>query len=467
MRFLVALVLIVLVGLGAAWVIAGRAGGPTITINQPAKFVGQAGTLEVTIDAPKGTLNRFEAYIEQQGRRIPLADSLNASGLEMKQEGADRIRVRRELGKRSVPELQAGDARITIVAARPTLYGMRTLESSATRDVKVRFVPPRVSVASVHHFVNHGGAEFVVYRATPPDVDSGVKVGDAEYRGFNASEAASLAGVQLGDPSLKVAFFALLHDQDLNTPISLYARDEAGNTARADFEYRVFPKAMRKSRIELNDQFINRVVPAILENTPDFKAEGSVFEQFLKINSELRRKNAEQIAALGRKGSPTALFSGAFQQLANSQVEAAFADQRTYFYQGKEVDRQVHLGFDLATTANAPIVASNRGKVVHADYLGIYGNCVIIDHGLGLQSLYAHLSSFDTAVGQTVEKGQTIGRSGMTGLAGGDHLHFTMLVEGQMVNPVEFWDPHWLEDRVLRKLREAAAPVTSSAVGAR
>lgn len=460
MRYLLALLLIVLVALGAAWAIAGRGGGPVVTINQPAKFVGQAGTLDITIDAPRGTLNRFEAYIEQQGRRIPLATSLSAQGVQMTQEGADRIRVRRELGKRSVPELQPGDAKITIVAARPSgFYGvtLRTLESSASRDVKVRFEPPRVSVVSTHHFVNHGGAEFIVYRATPPDVESGVKVGDVEYSGFPASDAAPLAGVQLNDPALKIAFFALLHYQDLNTPISLFARDEAGNTARADFDYRVFPKPMRKSRIELPDAFINRVVPAIQEHTPDLKAEGSTIDQFLKINGELRRRNSDQIAELGRKGSGPALFSGVFQQLANSQVEAAFADQRTYFYQGKEVDRQVHLGFDLATTANAPIVASNSGKVIYADYLGIFGNCVILDHGLGLESLYAHLSSIDTAVGQSVEKGQTFGRSGMTGLAGGDHLHFTMLVEGQMVNPTEFWDPHWLEDRVLRKLREATA----------
>lgn len=457
MRILVSLVLVVLLALAGAWVIAGRGGGPTITIAQPVKFIGQSGTLEVAIETPRGTLNRFEAYVEQQGRRIPLATSLNAAGVEMKQEGADRIRVRRELGKRSVPELQAGDARIVVTAARPALYGMRTLESSAARDVKVRFEPPRISVASVHHFVNHGGAEFVVYRATPGDVESGVRVGEVEYPGFNGSRAAALAGVQLDDPSLKVAFFALLHDQDLNAPISLYARDEAGNTARADFDYRSFPRAQRRSRIELNDRFLNRVVPAILERTPDLKAEGSILDQFLKINGELRRKNADQIAAVGRQSAPEPLFSGAFQQLANSQVEAAFADHRTYFYQAKEVDQQVHLGFDLATTANAPIVAANRGKIVFADYLGIYGNCIIIDHGLGLQSLYAHLSSFNTAPGETVEKGQTIGRSGMTGLAGGDHLHFTMLVDGRMVNPVEFWDPHWLEDRVLRKLREATA----------
>jgi murein DD-endopeptidase MepM/ murein hydrolase activator NlpD len=460
MRFLVALVLVLVLGLAGAWMYAGRGGGPALAINEPSKFVGQAGALDISVETPQGTLSRFEAFIEQQGKRIPLAASIEAPGLEVKQAGPNALRIRRPLGKRSVNELQAGDARITVTAARSTLYGLRTLETTVTRDVRVRFTPPRVSVASIHHFVNLGGAEFVVYRATPPDVVSGVKVGDVEYLGYPAASAAPLAGVQLSDPSLKVAFFALLHDQDLNTPISLFARDEAGNTGRGEFEYRPFPKAFRRSRIELPDPFLNRVVPAILEQTPDLKAEGAVIDRFLVLNGQLRRQNAEQIAALAAKTADKPLFTGEFQQLANSKVESAFADHRTYLYQGREVDQQVHLGFDLATTANAPIVASNRGTVIFADYLGIYGNTIVIDHGLGLQSLYAHLSSFDAAVGQTVEKGQAIGRSGMTGLAGGDHLHFTMLVQGRMVSPVEFWDPHWLEDRVIRKLREAAGAAT-------
>ena len=72
-----------------------------------------------------------------------------------------------------------------------------------------------------------------------------------------------------------------------------------------------------------------------------------------------------------------------------------------------------------------------------------------------MQSLYAHLSSIDVAPGATVTKGQVLGRSGMTGLAGGDHLHFTMLVGGHPVNPVDWWDPKWMQDRVFRKLAEA------------
>jgi murein DD-endopeptidase MepM/ murein hydrolase activator NlpD len=136
-------------------------------------------------------------------------------------------------------------------------------------------------------------------------------------------------------------------------------------------------------------------------------------------------------------------------------VESKFADHRTYFYQGKEVDQQVHLGFDLAVTQKIPVLAGNDGRVVFADYLGIYGNCVVVDHGMGVQSLYGHLSSIEVKAGDTVKKDQRIARSGMTGLAGGDHLHFSIQLQGHPVNPVEWWDPHWIEDRVTRKLREA------------
>jgi murein DD-endopeptidase MepM/ murein hydrolase activator NlpD len=346
-----------------------------------------------------------------------------------------------------------------VTASRKVVYGIRTVQSTASKDFRVRLERPRVSVVSTHHYINHGGTEMVVYRVQPGDVTSGVLVGDVEYPGFPASGVNAPEGVKIADPALRVAFFALLYDQDLKTQIRLFARDEAGNTARGDFDFRVFPKPFKRSRIELDDKFLDRVVPAILEGTTEVKPDGDNLAKFLVINGELRRKNAEKIASFAAKTSPEMLWRGVvFHPFTNTAVESAFADHRTYVFKGKEVDQQVHLGFDLASFAGTPIVAANRGTVLYADELGIYGNCVIVDHGLGVQSLYAHLSSIDVKPGQTVEKEQQLGRSGMTGLAGGDHLHFTMLLNGKMVNPVEWWDAHWIEDRILRKLKAAGAP---------
>ena len=188
---------------------------------------------------------------------------------------------------------------------------------------------------------------------------------------------------------MRIAFFALRHDQDLKTPIRVFARDEAGNTARADFDYRVFPKPFKKSRIELDDKFLDRVVPAILEGTRDVNPTGDTLAE---VPGDQRRAAPEERREDRLVCAQTAaeiLWRGAvFHPFTNTAVESAFADHRTYIYKGKEVDQQIHLGFDLASFAGTPIVAANRGKVVFADELGIYGNCVIIDHGMGVQSLY-------------------------------------------------------------------------------
>jgi murein DD-endopeptidase MepM/ murein hydrolase activator NlpD len=131
---------------------------------------------------------------------------------------------------------------------------------------------------------------------------------------------------------------------------------------------------------------------------------------------------------------------------------AGFGDKRVYIYKGKEIDRQIHKGVDLASVANAKIQAANSGRVVFADRLGIYGLAVILDHGQGISSLYAHLSSIDTEPGRRVERGELIGISGQTGLAGGDHLHFSLMINGVFVNPIEFWDEHWISDNIQKKL---------------
>jgi murein DD-endopeptidase MepM/ murein hydrolase activator NlpD len=237
------------------------------------------------------------------------------------------------------------------------------------------------------------------------------------------------------------------------------------NETKVSFVDQVFEKRFRSSRIAVDDRFFSRVVPEILSHSPQVKVDdpNDLLAGFLKVNGDLRRINAEQITAMTAKSPAEILWKGPFVQLGNSQVEAAFADARTYIYNGKEVDQQTHLGFDLAVTANVPVHAANDGTIVNADWLGIYGNCVVIDHGMGVASLYGHLSSIDVKVGDSVTKGQVLGRSGMTGLAGGDHLHFTMLVGGHPVNPVEWWDPHWIQDRVERKLAEAGAPAAATA----
>jgi len=467
LKFLLIIVVLAAVGFGGAWWWAGRMSGPSITLKQPDRFVGNASSLDLTLEAPGGRFSRVNVTLSQNGVNhdvYTLEPQAKTAGTDAKKEAADKLYVLKPIGRKAIPDLRTGPAKITVRAARPVLYGLREIETVVTRDVQVRLEPPQLAVLSSFHFINHGGSEFVVYRATPEDVASGVRVGDKEYPGYPAK------GVGItSDPAMRVAFFALLFDQPLDAPIHVFARDEAGNEAVAALDNRVFPKAYQKSRIEIDDKFLGRVVPAIAGNSPLISVpQGDLLGGFLLINGELRRANNQYIAELAKKSSPELMFMDAFQQLGDSQVEAKFADTRTYVYKGKDVDKQVHLGFDLAVTANVPIKAAQRGVIVHAAYLGIYGNCVIIDHGMGVQSLYGHLSSIDVKVGDKVDKGQVIGRSGMTGLAGGDHLHFTMLVGGQQVTPVDWWSAQWMNDRVFRKIKEAGGPgpETSSASAA-
>jgi len=451
---LLVLLLLGALGLGIGYFLAGQQPGPVIEVRGPGDVIGQNGSLEFSVAAPDGVLSSVRAVLEQEGvNETVFALDAPDDKSQVKQETADTIFVIRPIGKQAIPALKAGKARITINAARPVFFGLRETSATMVKDVDVRLEPPRVGVVSLHHFVNHGGAEFVVYRATPADVSSGVRVGGTSFPGFPGSAAG------LSDPNLHVAFFALAYDQARNAPITVFARDAAGNEASTPLDHRVFPKPFAKSRIQIDQRFLDRVVPAIMAATPELgptPASGSdLVAAFLTINGDLRRKNGETIAALAAKTRPEMLWNSAFGQLGNTAVESRFADFRTYFFEGKEIDQQVHLGFDLASTAQAPVHASNRGIVVFANFLGIYGNCVIVDHGLGVQTLYAHMSSLDVKEGDAVEKDQTLGRTGITGLAGGDHLHFTLLVSGTAVNPVEWWDGHWMEDRVFRKIREA------------
>jgi murein DD-endopeptidase MepM/ murein hydrolase activator NlpD len=457
------LTVLILLGVGAAvlWVNAGRAEGPAIEI-AGSSVIGQTGEVTVAVTAPGADLLRFDVTLVQNGMSTPVFSLTPDNSNELAVNG-DRISMTRATGKRLIPDLKAGSAQILVSAVRPVLFGYREAAATASRDIEVRLAPPQIAVLSQFHYVNHGGSEMVVYRVTPEDAQSGVRVGDYEYPGFPASGA----GLEVGDPALRVAFFALLWDQDLRTPISVYARDAIGNESSGSFDYRVFPKQFRTSTINLDDRFLARVVPPILQNSTELSVDDptDLLASYLSINRELRRLNNATISGLALETAPEVLWRGPFKQLLNTAVEAGFADQRTYVYNGQDVDHQVHLGFDLASTAAAAVHVANRGRVLHAGWLGIYGNCVIVDHGMGLQSLYAHLSSIRVQVGDIVEVDAELGRSGATGLAGGDHLHFTMLLAGNSITPIDWWSAQWVQDRVVRKLIEAGAPPT--AFGAR
>jgi hypothetical protein len=439
------------VGGAVAWIMAGNAPGPVLEFRGP-EAVGRLGELALVIETPGGELNSLSVTLEQGDRRFDVFE-LGAAGATLEQIDPDRLMLRANIGRERFADLREGDAVLKVSAVRPVLFGYREAAAEAEHAIDVRLRPPIVNVQSQFHYINHGGSEMVVYRVSPAPVRSFVRVGEDEYPGFPAAGA----GVAGADDSQFVAFFALTWDQDRSTDIRVFAVDELGNEGSGTFDKRIFNKEFRRSTITISDSFLANVVPAILQNTPEFQVDDptDLVASYVRINRDMRTENDAYIASLAEQTAPEILWDGPFNQLINTAVQSNFADQREYRYNDEVIDHQTHLGYDLASTAAAPVTAANSGRIVHAGWLGIYGNCVIVDHGLGLQSLYAHLSSIDVRDGDGVAKNEQLGRSGATGLAGGDHLHFTMLLNGQAVDPVDGWSGQWVEDRIMRKLREA------------
>ena len=161
-------------------------------------------------------------------------------------------------------------------------------------------------------------------------------------------------------------------------------------------------------------------------------------------------RTIKTLADLRLKTSEKLLWTGAFWRY--GKTESFFADSRNYVYKGKVVDHQTHLGFDLSDLQHAPVVAANDGQVVFAGNLGIYGNCIVVDHGYGLQSIYGHLSEIAVKPGDMVKKGVAMGRSGAMVLPAATISTSACRWTACRSTPVEWWDEHWIHDRILSKL---------------
>jgi murein DD-endopeptidase MepM/ murein hydrolase activator NlpD len=230
----------------------------------------------------------------------------------------------------------------------------------------------------------------------------------------------------------------------------VFARNLAGTEAKAQFWYKLFPKKFRVRDFVIDDALMQKLVNSV-DPTGTVAQGNDLVSKFLYINGTLRKKNNQQLADLRFKTEEKPLWNGAF--LHWGKEEADFADVRNYIYHGQKIDQQVHLGFDLSDVQDGPVGAANDGRVVYASDLGIYGNCVVVDHGYSLQSIYGHMRRIDVKEGEMVKKGQTLGTAGQTGLAGGVHVHFGLQIDGIQVNPREWWDEHWIQDRIMSKLK--------------
>jgi murein DD-endopeptidase MepM/ murein hydrolase activator NlpD len=342
-------------------------------------------------------------------------------------ERTNEVRFRVEPGEVG---LRDGPARVVVEVRR--FYLLReSFEVQATVDTQ----PPRVRILYAPYTVRQGGSGGVRVKVSE-EVDLFVEVGGVRFRSYKVSE-----------DNVYIAFFGIPPDTSPREVVKVVALDRVGNRTVIPLGTGIKRNRFRKVTIDLTrrEGLIRTKIFSLIGGDLE---EMDFVEAFKKVNEELRRRDEERIRRIGNRSRPERLWRGRFLQMPGSKVISYYGEERVYLYRGKVISRSRHLGYDLASVRNSKVPAANSGVVVFAGDLGIYGNTVIIDHGFGIMSLYAHLADFRVREGDRVRKGQIIGITDMTGLAFGDHLHFSILIDGYEVTPLEWWDAKWIRTRI-------------------
>ncbi|MBT9437871.1 MAG: peptidoglycan DD-metalloendopeptidase family protein [Desulfobacterales bacterium] len=441
------ILLCIILAIPVAWILITRleGGKPSIKLDLLSQTIGASQELSISVADMKSGLRRVWIGLLQNGMETVLLEKdFPAKGLivgGIKHEEALKVKI--DPDKRGIKD---GKAILRIVVCdfswRHWFKGNRTyLEKNIIIDTK----PPEIDIISRFHNISQGGACLVVYKLSEECHRSGVYVEENFFPGHSG---------HFQDKNVLMAFFALNHKQEPGTKIFVKAIDRAGNTSKAGFNYNIKRKVFKKDVINISDKFLNWKMPEFDIYTQQV-SELTIKNKFLKVNRDIRKNSYNKVIKLVEKTDKVLYWDGVFLRLPKSANKAGFAENRVYKYNNKIIDRQIHLGIDLASIAHSPIPAANRGKVVFAGSIGIYGKTVIIDHGFGLQSMYAHLSSYNVEEKQMVSKGEIIGRTGITGLAGGDHLHYSILIHNTFVNPIEWWDKAWIKNNISSKINKA------------
>ena len=433
--FIGVLLLIVAIGLlGGAYYLAPRfeQGAPQIRL--PDSDVIGLAPMEVVIGDEGAGLKSVTATLSPGGSEHALVTEQYAQPVKEKKFTVTSSKL---------AGLKEGPAVLRITARDASLWNFfRGNETVIEKKLTVDITPPTVELIADDRYVNFGGVGAIVYKTSVDTTTSGVKIGDYFFPGFK--------GQVKDQPDYFLALFAHPYNVPANVKAVLVANDKAGNTRQMPLVYELKNVNYRKSTIPISESFLqNKVAPLL---TDVAARQGAAKDIFVAVNKKLRKENEDKIFEVTSKATPVMLWKGAFSQLSNSKVEANFADRRTYVYNNESIDTAYHLGYDLSVTKHYPVEAANSGTAAFVGDLGIYGNTVILDHGLGLFTLYGHLSSFDVKVGDTVKERQPLGKTGETGLAAGDHLHYGVYLNGIAILPVEWWDPKWINDNITPKL---------------
>ncbi len=406
---------------------------PAIDLSETKLFLGQKGVIDFKITDTKSGIR----FIRISGTQGTLEKEIFSTTFP-------RTTYQGSVGPREVIKSITfnakgegfSDGKLTLsiqvqdFSLRGWFKGNKTVVS---KEVTIDTVPPKIQILHSEKYISQGGTGIAIYRLSDQKSQHGVEINDIFCTGYLLND---------GRDDTFITYFALPYNSSAINQLNIKATDMAGNVAVLPFTT-VFKKAKLKvDTINISDGFLNRKIPEFQQYYPEMQ--GQDIDKYLYANKEIRHQNNTKIKNLCTDSENKRLWDGVFYRMPGSS-RAGYADHRTYYYNQKPIDKQVHLGMDIASTKRAEVRAANHGLVKYADYLGIYGNMVLLDHGQGVYSLYSHLSQINVKPGDSVKKKSAIGLTGTTGMAGGDHLHFSMLVNGTFVTPKEWWDKHWIE----------------------
>jgi len=306
---------------------------------------------------------------------------------------------------------------------------------------------PQVSIIKNSYKIAKGGSAVVIFQALDDNLDELYVESNGKKFKVQPFYKEGYYITLLAWPVTKNSFRA-----------TVYAKDFAGNVTKTYVPLYLKNRQYRVSKIRLSDRFLKGKIANLAEDFVETQGVEDSIEQFKLINEDVRAKNEELIHKLSSKVSDEMISDFKIRRmypLKNAKVVAHFGDHRIYFYKGEQVSEAYHLGLDLASYSHAPIRPQNGGRVVFADYNGLYGNMPMISYGLGLYSIYGHCSRLNVNAGDTTRPRQTIANTGKTGYAMGDHLHFGVLVQGIEVRPQEWMDSHWIKVNITDIIKKA------------
>jgi len=301
-------------------------------------------------------------------------------------------------------------------------------------------IPPEMTILHIQRYIMNGGTGFAFVKSANDTKEVGVIVGEGEEE----VKFKCLSGL-FKKKHVYTCAFAYPYYWAEKKPLRVYAMDIAGNITEEPITYKLLIRKYKKSIVKITREFIEtKVRPLSDKDIQDPE------ELFRYVNVVIRKRNEDFIHSTTRKiNILKPMFTTKFMQMRGSVSLGGFADYRRYMLDGKIIEGAdaYHKGLDLAAIKHAPVQAAENGVVVFTGDLGIYGKSIIVEHGLGVFTLYSHLNEYHVKKGDKVVRGQVIARTDTTGLAMGDHLHFGVLVQGMEVHPIEWFDKRWLDTR--------------------